>query len=90
MHWDTYTRDALNLLLHVSALHGCLHQTVFTAVKVVLSKRSVVCSTHLHSYKNLNYNTEESTHKMLKCLSFTIFCDGTAAKAHDLFLNISL
>jgi hypothetical protein len=43
MHWNIYTTDAQNLLLHVSALHGCQQQGVFTAVKVVLSKWSVVC-----------------------------------------------
>jgi hypothetical protein len=33
MHWNVYTTDAQNLLLHVSALHRFHHQGVFTAVK---------------------------------------------------------
>jgi len=52
MHWITYTTDAQNLLLPVSVIHGCHHQGLFTVVKVVLSKWSVLCTTviHLHSY----------------------------------------
>ena len=37
-----YKTVVQNLLLHVSALHGCHNQGVFRVVKVVLSKRSVV------------------------------------------------
>jgi hypothetical protein len=46
-----YTTDAQNFLLHVSASHGCHHQGVFTLVKVVLLKWSVVCTavTHVHA-----------------------------------------
>ena len=46
--------DVPNLLLHVSALHICNHQGVFTALKVVFSKWSVVCSTvtKLHIYRS--------------------------------------
>jgi len=40
--------DAQNFLLHVLALHGCHHQGVFTAVKVVLLKWSIVCTTVTH------------------------------------------
>jgi len=52
MRWNIYITDALNLLLHVSALHGCHHQGVFTAVKAVLSKGFLACSTatRLHTY----------------------------------------
>jgi len=38
MHWNIYATNARNLLLHVSALHGCDRQGVFTAVKGVLLK----------------------------------------------------
>jgi hypothetical protein len=52
MHWNIFTTGAQNLLLDVSALHGSHHQAVFTVVKVVFSKWSVVCNTgaHLHTY----------------------------------------
>jgi len=52
MHWNIVITDARNLLLHVLVLHGCHPQGAFTAVKVVLSKMSAVCSTvtHLHTY----------------------------------------
>jgi hypothetical protein len=36
MHCNIYTTDAQNLLLSVSALHGCHHQGVFTVVTEVL------------------------------------------------------
>ena len=45
MHWNRYTTDAQNPLLHVSVLYGCHHQGVFTVLKAVLSKWSVVCTT---------------------------------------------
>jgi hypothetical protein len=40
--------DAQNLLLHVSALDGCLHPGVLTMVKRVLSKSTTI--THLYTY----------------------------------------
>jgi hypothetical protein len=51
MHWNIYTTDAQNFLLHVLVLHGFLHQGVFTVVKVVLWTWSTVCTpvTHLHT-----------------------------------------
>ena len=42
LQWNIYTRNAQDLLLRVSALHGCHYQGVLTVVKVVLSKWPVV------------------------------------------------
>ena len=40
-----HTKNAQRLLLHVSTLHGCCHQGVFTAVnKIVVSKWPDLCS----------------------------------------------
>lgn len=66
-HWNIFTTDAQNSLLHVSALLGYHHQGIFTVFKVVLSKWSVFCSTgtQLHMYYNLNQNTGATTHKIL-------------------------
>jgi hypothetical protein len=56
MRWNIYITDALNLLQHVSALHGCHHQGVLTVVKAVLSKWFLACSTatRLHTYYNFS------------------------------------
>jgi len=45
---DMYTRDAQNLLLHVSALLGCHSLGAFLPVKVLLPKRSAVRSAVTH------------------------------------------
>jgi hypothetical protein len=55
MPFNIYTTDAQNFLLPVSVFHGCHYQGVFTVVKVVLSRWSVVCGTftHLDTYENV-------------------------------------
>jgi hypothetical protein len=52
MQWTIYTRDTQNLLLHVSARHGCHLQGDFRVVKAVISKWTFVCTTvtHLETY----------------------------------------
>jgi hypothetical protein len=70
MHWNVYTTDAQNLPPHVSAFRGCHHQGIFAVFKVVLLKRSVVCSTvtHVHIVKISVRTQEEPPIKCKKCL----------------------
>lgn len=60
-----YRTDTRNLI-HVSALHVCHPQKAFTAVKVIISKLSVVCSTVTHLHTSLKFvKTQEKP--LIKC-----------------------
>jgi hypothetical protein len=66
MHWNIYIIDAQNLLLHISAVRGCPHSGVFTVVEAVLSKWSVVFSSHPLAHV-LKFFFKPQEHPLVKC-----------------------
>ena len=54
MHWNVYTTDAQDLLLHVSALHRCHHQGSSRQLK------QLKCCIHGTISKELHYYHEHS------------------------------
>jgi len=42
-HWHIHTPNAHSILVHVSALHGCHHQGVFTVVNPLNTELNPIC-----------------------------------------------
>ena len=63
---NIYIIDAQNLLLYVSVVRGCLHSGVFTVVEAVLSKWSVVFSSHTLAHV-LKFFVKTREQPLVKC-----------------------
>jgi hypothetical protein len=66
MHWNIYITDAKNLLLHVSAVYGCLHFGIFTVAEAVLTKWSVAFSSHTLAHV-IRYFFQPQEQPVVKC-----------------------